>query len=407
MCNAWNHTPDCVCGWGGSGHLGRRGFGASSNDRAGFWWIPSITQTRESYTVPNAACPVCGASVFFYQSPSGGRVFFDELGPPWPKHPCTNNTSAPKSLNVSSGVERISGPSWSTAGWSPFFISNVSNTYKSVLEVTGTIEEESMTLFVRKNSHIATSQITEQCIAFLRRGVASNFELSLIIGTHKSITTVTISAFSTISRIGETATVSRAKDVLPNKTPGLKGNDSNTESRCGTTANPRWRMGTTEQMHRRCVEFAKMTPEEKEQVKKDDPFFYKSATRAAPVILKVEAARKKRLSSRTEQIHKLFLEFAKMTPAEKEQVKKDDPDFHRVALTKSPLILKMEARRQASEIKKSHSTGKTRSIQVEVRRKRVVVTAKRFTENTKIGVAALRLEEPLTAMPTEEGQCTG
>ena len=26
-----------------------------------------------------------------YQSPNGGRVFFDDLGWPWPKHPCTDN----------------------------------------------------------------------------------------------------------------------------------------------------------------------------------------------------------------------------------------------------------------------------------------------------------------------------
>jgi hypothetical protein len=47
--------------------------------------------TYPSYINPNARCPVCGASVYFYQSPYGGRVFFDELGPPWPKHPCTDN----------------------------------------------------------------------------------------------------------------------------------------------------------------------------------------------------------------------------------------------------------------------------------------------------------------------------
>jgi hypothetical protein len=45
----------------------------------------------ESYTDPNAVCPVCGASVFFYQNVHGSRVFFDNLGWPWPKHPCTDN----------------------------------------------------------------------------------------------------------------------------------------------------------------------------------------------------------------------------------------------------------------------------------------------------------------------------
>lgn len=39
---------------------------------------------------PNARCPVCGDAVYFYANQHGSRVFFDELGPPWPKHPCTD-----------------------------------------------------------------------------------------------------------------------------------------------------------------------------------------------------------------------------------------------------------------------------------------------------------------------------
>lgn len=41
------------------------------------------------WVAPNASCPVCGAAVFFYANEYGSRVYFDELGPPWPKHPCT------------------------------------------------------------------------------------------------------------------------------------------------------------------------------------------------------------------------------------------------------------------------------------------------------------------------------
>lgn len=41
-------------------------------------------------TYPNAKCPVCGDSVFFFQAHNGGRVFFDPpLGSPWHPHPCT------------------------------------------------------------------------------------------------------------------------------------------------------------------------------------------------------------------------------------------------------------------------------------------------------------------------------
>ena len=47
------------------------------------------------YVNPNAKCPECGAPVFYYQNEFGSRVFFDELGPPWPKHPCTDHGSTP------------------------------------------------------------------------------------------------------------------------------------------------------------------------------------------------------------------------------------------------------------------------------------------------------------------------
>ncbi|TIV61843.1 hypothetical protein [Mesorhizobium sp.] len=48
-------------------------------------------ETTVSYVNPNAHCPVCGEQVFYYQSPYGGRVFFDDLGWPWEKHGCTDN----------------------------------------------------------------------------------------------------------------------------------------------------------------------------------------------------------------------------------------------------------------------------------------------------------------------------
>ncbi len=98
MCNAWNHPADCNCGWGGDGNFG--GFGGYGGGGGGYggWRIRDDGQVFEfpfitypSYVNPNARCPVCGAEVYFYQSPYGGRVFFDDLGPPWPKHPCTDN----------------------------------------------------------------------------------------------------------------------------------------------------------------------------------------------------------------------------------------------------------------------------------------------------------------------------
>ena len=78
-CNGNNHGPNCNCGWGGVF------YGQGLAFQRSYW------QRNESYTNPNAKCPRCSASVYFYQSPYGGKVFFDGMGPPWPKHPCTDS----------------------------------------------------------------------------------------------------------------------------------------------------------------------------------------------------------------------------------------------------------------------------------------------------------------------------
>ena len=89
--------------------------------------FPVDTQNPHSYTTPNAKCPVCGSRVYFYQSPDGGRVFFDDLGPPWPKHPCTDNPSVKVSMSAVGGVR---DSAWQRSGWRParfFTIKRVPN----------------------------------------------------------------------------------------------------------------------------------------------------------------------------------------------------------------------------------------------------------------------------------------
>jgi hypothetical protein len=98
MCNSFNHSDSCRCGFGGEGHLGRRIFGnafLSSPKSQTFFTLNPVKSARKvghyiTFITPNAHCPVCGDRVYFYQSEYGGRVFFDELGYPWKKHPCTD-----------------------------------------------------------------------------------------------------------------------------------------------------------------------------------------------------------------------------------------------------------------------------------------------------------------------------
>ena len=101
-CNAWNHPPNCNCGWGGVFH----GLGLTSGSH--YW------QKSDSYTNPNASCPRCRAKVFYYESPYGGKVYFDQMGPPWPKHPCMDiysyGASHTKVTGRKIGVSFISQP---------------------------------------------------------------------------------------------------------------------------------------------------------------------------------------------------------------------------------------------------------------------------------------------------------
>lgn len=48
-------------------------------------------------------CPTCRASVFFFSCDCGSRVFFDQLGPPWPTHDCDTSWTR--------GLKRSVGPS--------------------------------------------------------------------------------------------------------------------------------------------------------------------------------------------------------------------------------------------------------------------------------------------------------
>lgn len=88
MCNAWNHSAGCMCGWGGEGHLG-----SSSGGNFGYYAAPTpvrswdLERDTEALTHPTA-CWWCGEPVYFHRSETGGCVLFDELGPPWPVHPC-------------------------------------------------------------------------------------------------------------------------------------------------------------------------------------------------------------------------------------------------------------------------------------------------------------------------------
>ncbi|HFL2185338.1 hypothetical protein [Pseudomonas sp. NMI4491_12] len=190
MCNAWNHPKNCSCGWGGGGYSGRSAKPLSTPAAYGGCFT-SLTNTYASYVNPNASCPVCGAAVFFYQSDRGGRVFFDELGPPWPKHPCTNNTSQPGRLPVSSGLaDQPSRYAWQRAGWQPFIIEAVVGIDKDYLKLTGVSQGRHLTLYLRRvvEHHRHHQMLSAHNLAHIKALTDSHFQLSILLPQGSPIT---------------------------------------------------------------------------------------------------------------------------------------------------------------------------------------------------------------------------
>jgi hypothetical protein len=99
MCNAWNHPPGCTCGWGGEGHLGGGGGGSYGFTTTTFEPFSRREGALTSYRYESSdfcratTCPECGAEVFFIRH-NGGSVWVDELGWPWPKHGCFDESSS-------------------------------------------------------------------------------------------------------------------------------------------------------------------------------------------------------------------------------------------------------------------------------------------------------------------------
>ena len=186
MCNAWNHSASCTCGWGGHGNLSRRSPGyTSSQSSNSYWWVPPIARSFKSYVNPNASCPVCSAQIYFYQSPYGGRVFFDELGPPWPKHPCTDNSSIPNARIKPTSIDGANPGivyGWQKSGWQPFLITSIARIDKYLIKIIGISGSVGMTVYAKSVlvRHNQAQELTSDCIAQIRKIKSEEYEFSAV-----------------------------------------------------------------------------------------------------------------------------------------------------------------------------------------------------------------------------------
>lgn len=173
MSGGHNHYTGCSCPW--CLHISFKDKSASP--------INFKSSTVASFTNPNARCPECDAPVFYYRSPFNGRVFFDNLGKPWPKHPCTDN-DRPVRRYESSDPNQIDfdyAKTWKEGGWKPisFFLFGNPNTNG----VRRLIVRE---LLSNTSRHFEASGIPDEVEhdpVFLRQAVGGEWELDTPRGT--------------------------------------------------------------------------------------------------------------------------------------------------------------------------------------------------------------------------------
>ena len=160
-----------------------------------FTKLLKLERSSAAYMNPSAACPVCGQAVFFYQSANGGRVFFDELGPPWPKHPCTDSgrpSAYPRRGSPSpAGVYR-----WQAERWTPFLLSVVTSFTPGLLRLSGTAGERDLTLYLAKRPFIGMGdprELIEQSHLHCKIDVGETYRMEILT---PSLTTLNLIAYS-------------------------------------------------------------------------------------------------------------------------------------------------------------------------------------------------------------------
>ncbi|MBZ9864228.1 hypothetical protein LB515_02455 [Mesorhizobium sp. CA15] len=183
-CNAWNHPKNCSCGWGGVWH-GNTPYGSGrgaappkpverSYPRALPLSMRSASLDLRSLTVPNARCPVCGMSVFFYRNSHGSRVFFDDLGPPWPKHPCTDTSTwrENRSTQITAPAKKPKHRADWLGRWLPFLIVGSS---RQQLDLLGIGDGKSITLRLDRDYRGCAVNV-----AYLRRDQSGKLDVSIL-----------------------------------------------------------------------------------------------------------------------------------------------------------------------------------------------------------------------------------
>jgi len=123
---------------------------------------PSPIYTYDSFVNPRAVCPKCLQKVFYYQSPYGGKVFFDTLGPPWPKHPypCSDrNTQIQEQTERNQHLQGCSTAAsnpiypWQAEGWEPLCTISIHEVHSNkFISIRGIYKGNEISVYIKNET---------------------------------------------------------------------------------------------------------------------------------------------------------------------------------------------------------------------------------------------------------------
>ncbi len=157
----YNHYSWCSCGWcvnKNRGYVKDRVYKYEDKGNSSDF---SKVETYESFTIPNVRCKCCGKEIYFYQSPYGGKVFFNELGHPWEKHCCEKKCCAKEKETIPYDELEIrtitkNKPSWEKDGWFPAIFMKAEKFNSSLIKIIlkSMVDYKEYTFFIKIQKNI-------------------------------------------------------------------------------------------------------------------------------------------------------------------------------------------------------------------------------------------------------------
>jgi hypothetical protein len=123
--------------------------------------------------------------VFYYCNEHGSSVFFDSLGPPWPKHPCTDSNLPPLAIDKISSDQKAKFLSVAkSSGWQAVKLTDFSKISDKSYKLTLELSDGELRVLYLPESSIKVRQglelFSEETLCFIKLEANASYHVSML-----------------------------------------------------------------------------------------------------------------------------------------------------------------------------------------------------------------------------------